>query len=35
MTNDVIHTNILKSPPKPIIIAICGKSASGKDTLIH
>ena len=33
MVNDIIHTNILQPPPKPVIIAICGKSASGKDTL--
>lgn len=33
MASDVIYSDILKPPPKPIIIAICGKSASGKDTL--
>lgn len=33
MSNDIIHTNILQPSPKPVIIAICGKSASGKDTL--
>ena len=28
------NTNILRPPLKPIIIAICGKSASGKNTLV-
>lgn len=31
MNNDIIHTDI-SQPLKPVIIAICGKSASGKDT---
>lgn len=35
MSSDVIHTDIYQPPPKPIIVAICGKSASGKDTLAH
>ena len=34
-STDIINTNIYQPPPKPVIIAICGKSASGKDTLAH
>ena len=33
MVYDLIHSERLKLPNKPVIIAICGKSATGKDTL--
>lgn len=33
MDNSITHTSIYQQPLKPVIIAICGKSATGKDTL--
>ncbi len=33
-SSDIIHSNI-KQPKKPVIVAICGKSATGKDTLAN
>jgi len=35
MVYDLIHSERPKLPKKPVIIAICGKSATGKDTLAN